>query len=244
MKNLLSHLAGAAIAFSLCISGAAQDYPELETFMNSAQGLSTLYRGKQALKYPGPYNGNEYWASKKFETGDILFEGKLYRGVSINIDAAAQEALVRPGGHVVSVALPADMVDYLTMDGVKFVNLHKKYQALPSGFYEVLYAGKNSVYKRVMKRMNSSVESVNGSPIGYDDPYYRNDVFEYFEYKADYYFQDEAGKISKIRRKRDLIRKFPDKKRAIRRYANETGISGSSTSYDVYCQQVLKFAEQ
>ena len=75
-------------------------------FRQEAAGSSILYRGHQAYAYNIHYNGTYWWSESEFKTGDVWYNGKLYRNLSLNVDAARQELLVRnavgQGGKVLS----------------------------------------------------------------------------------------------------------------------------------------------
>ena len=46
-----------------------------------------IFRGKLPGVYPYKYNGTYYWDRKEFQKGDVLYNGRLYKDVSLNVDA-------------------------------------------------------------------------------------------------------------------------------------------------------------
>ena len=240
-----SFLTGLLLLSALPLELRAQDYPEFGIFKDAAEELSVLYRGRMSTKYHILANGNPYWSSPEYISGDILYEGRRYEGIELNIDALTQEPLVRVKGSAITVALHPDNVEWFTMGDTRFANLKLLGQdEMAAGFYEVLYEGGVAMYKRVDKRINSSVNPVNGSAIGYNDPYYRSDYYSYFEYMPTFYFRNAEGEMSKIRSRAAVIRQFPRNiRKDLRRYVSDKGLDSVSVSYESYCRALLEYAD-
>ncbi|MBO6045422.1 MAG: hypothetical protein J6P69_06190, partial [Bacteroidales bacterium] len=144
----------AAVLSLLCLGTtvSAQEYEELERFSEEAGGMSMLFRGKQGMSYSFPYNGTYYWYIKDFLPGEVFYNGKLYPGAFINVNAHLQELLVKQNEDYLPVLVDTDHVDWFTMGGRRFVT--RDYAGLPSlpeGFFEVLFDGRSKLYKRVDK---------------------------------------------------------------------------------------------
>jgi len=219
----------------------AQALTELKSFQDAAREHSVVFRGKQAARYTFPANGHPYWAQPAFESGDITFEGNFYRNLPMNIDAVAQRALVQLTGSPVSVALAPAQVASIVIGERRFVGIGPD-EDLPEGFYEVFGKGPEQVYKHVEKKLDSSVNNVNGGVIGYYDDNYRPDVTRHFTLVSYYYFRDAAGAFTPFRSRSALIRQFPERKREIRRALRTSGIDVSN--FDTYCKAVLNIAAQ
>lgn len=230
--------------FALLVGGLtapAQVPAELETFQTTAGARSSVFRGKQAARYTFPVNGHPYWAQPTFETGDMIFEGNLYQHITANIDAVEQRMLVQLQGSPISIALAPGQVSSFTLGDRRFVGVGPG-ESLPEGFYEVFGQGPEQVYKHVEKHLNSSVNNVNGSVIGYYDENYRSDVTRYFNYTASYYFRDAAGHFTPFKGRGALIRQFPDRKRQIRQGLR--ALQTARPDFDTYCKMVLQIAAQ
>ena len=53
-----------------------------QDFQEQARELSTLYRGRMTSVYPYRYNGTVYWNTHRFSRGDLLYNGKIYKGAT------------------------------------------------------------------------------------------------------------------------------------------------------------------
>ena len=229
----------ALLAGSLTVP--AQNRTELEAFQAAAGARSSIFRGKQAARYTFPANGHPYWVQPEYESGSMIFEGNYYQLDFANVDACEQRLLVKMLGSPVSVALSPSQVSSATLGERHFVGVGPD-EGVPEGFYEVFGEGPEQVYKHVFKRLDSSVDNVNGTIIGYYDENYRPEVLRHFSYHASYYFRDAAGQFYPIKGRSALIRKFPDRKREIRRELRSS-LAGRP-DYDTFCKQVLHIAAQ
>lgn len=171
---------------------------EFDSFRKAASYQSVLYRGHAPRSYASVlYNGTYFWQTTEFLPGSVTFNGKHYTNVLLNIDAFAQELLVKSAPGAPAVVLNRSKVTGLEIDGRQFVNLELAGQegALP-GFYCVA-CGNPLIYQRIDKYYASSTDNVNGQAIGYEDPNYRTDVLNYFNmYQRFYVVKD--GRLKKI----------------------------------------------
>ena len=237
MENNL-HLSACIIALLCCVLPAqAQVKDEIQRYQQAAGDRSILFRGEQATVYAFPANGNPYWDNDEFWPGDIVFEGNLYRDVLINVDARAQRALVRLSSGPFSVALAPGLVSSFNMGWRHFEGFGPG-EALPEGFYEVFGEGPEKVYKHVTKSLAFNLNHANGDLIGYDDPNYRSNVYRYFAISRPYYFRDAEGRFSRIKGRNALLRKFPERRKELRRALDEAQLGPKE--FDASCVLVLK----
>lgn len=223
-----------------CLQAYAQDASaELKAFENAAGSGSVLFRGKQAGIYERPANGNPYWSSTVFVPGEIVFEGRLYDDILVNIDAITGQVLVRKADNPIAIALPVASVSSIVTENSVFERIPEGVEGLPEGLYEVLGDSRERVYKHVAKRLQTSSQNMNGNPIGYTDPGYRLEVNDYYAIAKTYYFKDKDGSFSRIRSKGALLRKFPDRRSELRRALSAAGYDVPGIDFDAYCKMVL-----
>ena len=216
---------------------------EQKAYQDKVAERSILFRGKQAERYSFPANGHVYWESPEFFQATIEFEGRVYYDIPVNIEVVSQRALVRLPGSLLSVALSPETVSGIYC-GERFFTGIGPGEALPEGFYEVFGTGKERVYKHVSKRLQTSTSDVNGDNIGYYDPNYNSEITRYFAIRKVYYFRDAEGRFSQIKGRGALIRKFPDRKKELRKAVKASRLDLPSVKYDDFCRGLLRIAEQ
>ena len=171
----------------------AQDYLE------QAQVLSTLYRGRTPAVYPYRYNGTVYWDTGRFSQGEVLYNGKIYKGVLLNVDAFTGELVTRPSEQAAAVVLNREQVVWFTLDGRRFVNLrYLGYTDAPEGFFEVLQDGKEPVLRQRKKVLRNEVNRINEDPADWDGNY-SPDVITFFV-PNDTHYAISGGKVKKLGR--------------------------------------------
>lgn len=218
---------------------SAQTTTELKAFENAAGNGSVLFRGKQANTYNHAANGNPYWSSTTFVPAEIVFEDRLYDDVLVNIDAITDQVLVRKDGSPIAIALPTGSVSAISIGSGHFELVPDGVEGIPEGLYEILGDGDQKVYKHVRKQLKTGTQNMNGDPIGYVDPGYRSDVHDYYAISRTYYFKDLEGRFSRIRNKRDLVKKFPERRSEIRKAVSASGYDLHGAGFDRYCLSVL-----
>lgn len=243
MKRLLLLIGSVWLLLASGPAARAQLSSELLRFQEATGDQSILFRGKEAPRYNFPFNGNPYWENGTFHTGDLVCEGKFYHDMTLNINAQKQLVLVQMASSPQAIALTPSQVSSFTLDGRPYVGMGPG-DVLPEGFYAVLGDGPVHIYKNVEKRLNFNTESVNGDPIGYYDPNYRNDVTRYFYIKRTYYFRDADGNFSRFKNLRSLLRKFPGRRREIHRELDRMLPANTEVSFDTYCELVLTIASR
>ena len=186
----------------LCLSeglSSAQESTDFGVYMKAAEKNAVLFRGRRAFYYNIRYNGHCFWDTPDFKTGEVVYNGKHYYDVLLNIDACRGEVLVKNESAVMSIVLVGENIDWFSIAGSKFVRPSGKMKkSYPEGFYEILFEGEGqTLYKKVNKVFTSNTIYNNGSGIGYDDPNYDPKVINYFQYNAKYYLEKD-GVVKKI----------------------------------------------
>ena len=184
----------ALLLLAACWPAAAQDYQQ------QAGMHSTLYRGKLPKLYPYKYNGTSYLESRQFSRGSILYNGKVYDNVLLNLDAFPQNLEVKPDAKIASVILDRSQVVWFTLNGARFVNLqYLGYPEAREGFYEVVRDGKEPLLRFPEKvfKTDSQGNSVNRAGMdGNFDP----EVINYFASEETWYTLAD-GQLKKLSRR-------------------------------------------
>ena len=187
-----------------CAPVLAQE-PVRDYVREAGTGLP-LYRARVADAYGNRFNGTYLLDNEGFKLGELCYEGKVYSGILLHFDAAAQRVLLQQEGSPVMLDLGRDHIDWFVRDGRRFENLPARGVQLPDGFYEVVAQGQGAVYRRVDKR-RLSLPDPNSSArgfIGYDDPNYKEGLMDYYSPKESWYQIKEDGSIKRLRSKRSI----------------------------------------
>ena len=166
------------------VPAAAQEYAESEAFQKSASDNSLLFRARQALRYNMSYDGTYYWYSPDFEVGGVMYDGRWYDDVTLNVDAFGKQLVAIPSPGRPAVELDRDHIDFFTMGETRFVNLRKKGYDVPVGFYEVAYEGPFTLYRVVNKKITSDYSGA-GMTAGY--------AIDSFDTTESYYIEKDGS---------------------------------------------------
>lgn len=195
MRNILpkTGLTAAALLLLLCCPALAQT----TKYQKDAAELSTLYRGKLPNPYPYKYNGTYFLETRTFSTGSILYNGKQYNDVILNLDAVSQDLVVRPSEGAGGVILDRNQVAWFTLGGRRFVNLeYMGYKEAPKGYLELVKDGKSPVFKFRRKVFRTETNPRNTPEM---DGNYNSDVANTFV-PAEEYYSIENGAVKKLKK--------------------------------------------
>ena len=183
---------------ALAVNASAQD-PE---------GLyAGIFRGKLPGVYPYKYNGTYYWDRREFQLGDVMYNGRLYKDIYMNVDAYQDELEVRPLSNASAMIVFRDQVAWFTMGPKTFVNLHYLgYAEAPEGFYEVLRDGETPLLLKVEKQLRFDGNNGGLNMIGGDNENYNSQIHNFF-YRNETLYALAKGQLRKIS-KRNLKRRL------------------------------------
>lgn len=224
-------------------AGIAVAQDDYTLFRQGAGEASLLFRGHKSFDYNLLYNGTPYWNSPLFLPGTVIYNGKFYDGIDLNIDAVRQELIVRIGIGVSNKVLGGEFVQEFTIMGRRFLNLRYIYgDAAPAGYWEVLYDGRNKIVRRVTKTLEQDVDGSKRDETHFDGTY-RYDVYQTFIYSENYCYLTEDGGIIPVRRRKDVLRLFDkSQRRDIRRHIRQLE-STDMLSFDRYFVEVARYIE-
>jgi len=194
----------------------AQNDRDYNKFINDAGEFSNIYRGQAPLEYNFFHTGTFYAYSSEFEKGDVIFNGKLYKDIYMNLNSHLDElnVLIKTSGRI--VVLNGEFVDCFNLGKRKFINIAHDDHSLQKGFYEVLYNGNAKLYKKTKKiyseRINESISSKTQSKLE-----------RLFIVNENYYLLKE-NTVKIIKNKSDLLAGFRDRKRDIRQFIRERNL--------------------
>ncbi len=166
MKRKLT-LSAALLLLLFPVSLLAQNYVETDSYLSRARDNSILFRSREATRYNLLFLGTYYWYDSEFLEGGVMFDGKWYDGVLLNIDAFSQNLLAKPDASRIPVIVPRDRVEYAIIDDIRFDNLRKQGYDVPEGYYEVVHTDP-VIYRYIKKLMTTDMSMSGGGGQIYD----------------------------------------------------------------------------
>lgn len=204
--------------FALPFVLSAQNRVDYGVFIAKAQGHSGLYRGELPMQYgsKAPNDASTYFAySTDFRNGDVLFRGKLYTGVALNLNAHIDELYVKDPIDGIYILVNKNFVDFFSFGEHRFVH-HKQElgSALAGGYYEVLYAGEIKLYKKIKKNFFENLR----------DGLY---VKKGYTLNESFYFL-KNDKWYRVGTKRELKKLYPEQTKTIDQIVKSRGLDFSN----------------
>ena len=221
---------------------SAQD--DYRLFRDAAGNASLLYRGHKAYEYNMAFNGTFYWRGPEYRQGSVIYNGKQYDDVSLNIDAVRQELLVRIPGLTTSKVLERQCVEQCSFGGNRYLNLQYMYgDDAPSGYWEVLYDGEAKILRRVSKMLEQDIDGRKSSLTNYDG-LYRYNVYQTFTYSSVCCYLSEDGKATIVKRRSDMMRLIDKPLRGeVRRHIRRVASDNISLPVEQFCVEAVKYLE-
>ena len=184
----------------------AQQVSDYEVYARAAGADMPLLRARVADSYGNYFNGTYRADTLGFLPGSLCFEEKTYENLHLDLDAVLQHVLLQMEGSPIILDLGQDRVQSFTRGNKTYVNLSSRGYSVPEGFYELMAQGRGAVYKRVSKllcHLGDLNHDARGY-IGYDDPGYRSNLFDYYQHKESWYWIKEDGAVQHLRSKRKI----------------------------------------
>ena len=148
----------------LCLMAAGVHAQQRYDHISSVGLSAPIYRSEVAQKYPFDMEGTVYAYSDEFETGSVVYNGKEYFGVLLNLNSHRDELQlkVREGGVILS--LKKTLVSRFAMGEREFVNIsgENAVDGLKAGYYEVLHDGKYMLVKKHWKNVTETGDMITG----------------------------------------------------------------------------------
>ena len=179
------------------ISGHAQDYS------------APIFRGELAEKYAYNITGCVYAYSDEFETGDVMFNGKKYSGLQLNLNAHRDELqLMGVGGEC--IALRNTLVGDFNIGERNYTSLcgANSIEGLAEGYYQVLYKGEGLLLKKIYKNVSEQANFITGA------------ITKVFTTKYRYYLVKE-GMVYKVKDEKSLVKHYKEHKSKTRAFIKE-----------------------
>lgn len=218
------------------VTANSQNSADYDKFVAEAGDYLNLYRGTTAIPYKNLHIGTYFAFSENFEKGNLLYNGKTYHDVEMNLNSHLDELYVKIPGSGRVVTLNKEFTDFFSLGKKNFVRIGERNEtgAPQPGYYQILYNGESKLYKKIRKvyseKIGSSINSVTKSKLER-----RYDLTEqYYLLKNKVWY--------KIPRRNSLIMLYREKRTEIRRFIRTNNL-GSTDNTDQKYIEILKFVE-
>lgn len=131
----------------------------------SSVGLNApIYRSEVAQKYSFDMEGTVYAYSEEFEPGRVVYNGKEYFGVLLNLNSHRDELQLKVRDGNVNLSLKKVLVSEFTIGNRNFVKAGGEWsvKGLKEGYYEVLHNGGYKLVKKHWKNVTEKSDMITG----------------------------------------------------------------------------------
>ena len=201
----------------------AQDYtPIVRNYMKESNVFSPLYNGTLPPQYKGTYDGTYFLESEEYFPGAVVYDGKKYEDLSLNLNAHLDELYVRiPGNHISSVLIKSYVTSFHLGD---MAFLHITRSAFPrtpeEGYFRVLFSGEHiRLFKRIKKNYISANPNETRSS-------------HLFETRISYYMVTQDGMFHPVKTKGSLLKVLQDQKKPLKKHISENELKFKSANLD------------
>ncbi|HRI22663.1 MAG TPA: hypothetical protein PLA68_17000 [Panacibacter sp.] len=167
------------IAFSgiICNVYGQTSYADSLNYINALNNAKALYT-RFINPSTGLYNGSEYadhsyeikqgslfFEPGEFVNGSVVYDGILYENVRLLYDLVDERIIIKDPFAIYKLALINERLSEFTIADHKFVKLAEDdslHSIINDGFYEVLFSGTNTVYKKQKKKIEEELSVSEG----------------------------------------------------------------------------------
>lgn len=209
------------MAFCIAATASGQEGHKVYDCIAVAKMDNTIFRGELAEKYTYTIKGTAYAYSDEFGKGNIIFNGKLYQGVFMNLNSHRDELQLKASESGISatttstaaddginIALKKNLVGDFSIGERNYTTLcgENAVKGLKEGYYEVLYKRGNSMLvKRHYKNVSEKTDAISGK------------METIFKSKHKYYLVAD-GSVKTIKDEKSLIKICRDKKNDVKEF--------------------------
>jgi hypothetical protein len=190
----------------------AQDTTPVISYYQEQSGVfSPLYNGKIPPEYRMLHDGTYFLESEDYYTGTVVYNGKQYVDIQMNLNAHLDELYVKiPQYNSNTILLKAHVTSF-TLDNMEFLHIVGDLfpRAPETGYYRILFSGEDvMVLKKTKKMMNSATPDVEMT------------VTHVFNESTSWYIV-RNGMFHPVKRKASVLRVLRDKRKELNRHIRE-----------------------
>ena len=194
-------------------------------------GNAPIYNGTEYLYYNFKMEGDPFFLTGLYTIGSLGYESRIYDPVSIFYDIQRNQLVLLGADSLSNIVLNNELVDSFYLLGHTFISLkedHKK-NLYNTGFYDLLYNGHIQLVARRIKTMRDVIENLT--------------ITRVFS-SEDHYYIYKDGLYYLVSNKKDVLRRFADKKHDIIRMLHRNHLKLKRKTFEVALVKVTAFYDQ
>jgi hypothetical protein len=221
-------VASADSSVQAAVAAARQPYTQ------ATQAEARLLSGTEYVNYSRPNSlGHQFFQSNIAQTGTIFYDGQRFVGVPLLYDLKLGQVVVPDPARNTSRRLIAEKVASFALGGHQFVRLVARDTATkadaPTGFYDVLLAGKAGGASLLARRIKRDVEEPVGGRI----------VFTYEE--TDQLLVRKNDAFLPVNNLKSILKALPEQRGALQKYARSNHLKFKDAQREDAATALLRY---
>ncbi len=158
--------------------------------------------------------GDPFFQLKTFDTGVVFYNNVLYEKVPLLFDIIKEELLIYDPSRTYIIRLNSERIGWFTIWGHTFLRLivdSLTNSQLHTGFYDLLYIGKTSLYNKVSKHFQENSASAQG--------------LKKYVVESNEYFIKKDNQFYKVKNRTSLVAILNNKKKEVAQFIKQNKLN-------------------
>lgn len=171
----------------------------IEEYQKTAGDHAALYYAPiEPFFMQARWINDPYWETDQCTSGEVLYDGVLYRDVMMRFNVATQSLIVATPVSKILVAPNMEKIEYFTLFGHRFEKFDGKFRELMSGDKNL------KLWHEKTKVRGRDVEKNRRIYLNFDE--------------TDKYFIVDGGRTFQVKKAKDIAKNYPEYKKQIKKY--------------------------
>lgn len=174
---------------------------------------ATLYNGPEYVDYVYSLKDTHpFFETNSLKNGSVLYDGVLFKDVPVMYDIVKDQVVINDPFGVYKITLINERISEFSIETHRFVRLTEdEKNVVSTGFYEVLYDGSVTAYKKNLKKLKEETSMIEG--------------LKRYTVEADLFYLKKDGKFYSISSKSNFLSLMKDHKTEVAQYIRKNKLS-------------------